>query len=378
MKKGKNTYRLDCRFFGGYKPCRSYKICKGCKDYDKIGKRILIINLDALGDVLKTTALLASIKRKYRNSFITWLTGQGAYPLLLNNPHVDRIYTFDLESSLALMRESFNILFNADKTKQACALTNIIDAKEKLGFGLSRSGAIIPLNKKAKTLYAIGLDDELKFFKNKESNQKLLAGAWGLDYKRDEYVLQLTKQEKDFVFSFRKKNNIKDKDFVIGINTGSSNTYPYKRLTISKQIELIRMLKRRIPKAKIALVGGKEDIERNNNIVKAVGNKIINTPCNMGLRKGVLFIGACDLIVTGDTVALHIAIALKKPVVAWFGISCENEIDLYNRGLKVISRVNCRPCWKRECNKKIKCNETVSLNELVKAVLIIYKKYAKK
>lgn len=54
----------------------------------------------------------------------------------------------------------------------------------------------------------------------------------------------------------------------------------------------------------------------------------------------------CHLIVTGDTLALHLAIALKKLVVTFFGSTCHQEIDLYGRGQKLIADVHCVPCYK--------------------------------
>ena len=373
----KYTYNLGCALFDGYKPCKPYKLCQGCRDEKPLGTRILVVNLDALGDVLKTTTLLAAIKRKYKNSHITWLTGPSAEPLLLNNPYIDRIYTFKLEFILPLLCETFDVLLNADKTKHASALSGMIQAKKKFGFGLYQTGAIVPFNKETAALYNAGLDDEIKFAKNTKSNQQLLAEAWALDYRGDKYVLRLTTEEKRFVEDFKKMNRIDKNTFVIGVNTGSSVTYPYKRLATPLQIALISRIKRLVPQAKIALLGGKEDIERNREIAKKLGKTVINTPCDEGLRRGILYVEACDMVATGDTMALHVAIALKKPVVAWFTISCENEIDLYGRGLKVTSHVDCRPCWKRTCDKKVKCNERLDAKEICEAVLAVYRRYGK-
>ena len=82
-------YRFDCKRFNGYKPCEPYKLCESCLDYDPQGYRVLIVNLDALGDVLMTTALLKAIKEKHPVSTIRWITLPLAVPLLENNPLVD-------------------------------------------------------------------------------------------------------------------------------------------------------------------------------------------------------------------------------------------------------------------------------------------------
>ena len=66
----------SCKNFSGYKPCYPDHNCwkDGCKENIPIGTKILIINFDAMGDVLMTTAQLPSIKRKFPESKIFWVT----------------------------------------------------------------------------------------------------------------------------------------------------------------------------------------------------------------------------------------------------------------------------------------------------------------
>ena len=66
----------SCERFTGYKPCYPDHNCweDGCKDNLPIGTKILIINFDAMGDILMTTAQLPALKRKYPESTIYWVT----------------------------------------------------------------------------------------------------------------------------------------------------------------------------------------------------------------------------------------------------------------------------------------------------------------
>ena len=94
----------SCKRFSGYKPCFTDYDCwtNGCKDNVPIGKKILIINLDAMGDVLMTTAQLPALKKKFPESTIYWVTLKIAAPLLYNNQFIDKVYSFDAESILVL------------------------------------------------------------------------------------------------------------------------------------------------------------------------------------------------------------------------------------------------------------------------------------
>jgi heptosyltransferase-2 len=76
----------------------------------------------------------------------------------------------------------------------------------------------------------------------------------------------------------------------------------------------------------------------------------IPTPTTLGLRAGIILENLADIVVSGDSLGMHIAIALKKHVVAWFGLSCAAEVDLYERGIKIIRDLPCAPCWKKVCD----------------------------
>ena len=73
-----NDTKFDCLHFKGSIPCKPNKIdgsiCSSCSHYQKIEKRILLIKLGALGDVIRTTPLLEKLRFKYHNAHITWLT----------------------------------------------------------------------------------------------------------------------------------------------------------------------------------------------------------------------------------------------------------------------------------------------------------------
>jgi heptosyltransferase-2 len=87
-----------------------------------------------------------------------------------------------------------------------------------------------------------------------------------------------------------------------------------------------------------------------------------------GLRHGASEINRCDVVVSGDSLGMHMAIALEKHVVAWFGVTCPQEIDLYDRGLKILADVGCAPCWKSECDQKLPCRDQVDPEWIADAV----------
>ena len=326
-----------------------------------------------MGDVLMTTAQLPALKRKFPQSTVYWLTLKIAAPLLYNNHFIDEVFEYNAESISVLSQIKFDYVMNVDKSKRAAALLNSINAKRKLGFALNEDGIIIPANEAAFYNYNLGMDDNLKFRVNERTGQDYLAETFELDYKRDEYTFNFTDSEKDFIESYRKSNNIFSDKPIIGFNTGCSNLYPNKKMTIQQHKYLIERLLEK--DYLVLLLGGPEDTERNELIYSSFDGKIINTPTSEGVRRGACYENLADIIVTGDSFGMHLAIALKKFVIAWFGVSCWTEIDLYDRGVKIFQNdLFCSPCWKKQCPYDLECIKMIDLDEILNHIFNYKKK----
>ena len=179
----------DCRYFNGEKPCKFKRPCEGCDEYSPMGKRILILKLAAMGDVLRTTPLLSALKDKYPESHITWVVGTTSYSLLQGSKQIDRLLEFNLNTRMGLLVEEFDLLLSLDKDASAASWAMQVKATEKKGFGLSRYGNIFPLNPESKYAFELGLDNELKFNKNQKTYQEIIFEVVGLQYQGEPYEL---------------------------------------------------------------------------------------------------------------------------------------------------------------------------------------------
>jgi heptosyltransferase-2 len=357
----------ECRHFNGYKPCGKSEICDLlCPHLSVPTVRILLIHLEALGAVMRSTALLPAIRRKYPGSHITWVTQKPAHHLLAENPLIDRVLTTDAEDLLKLSVLEFDIALMIDKGQKSAGVLKLTQADVVYGFSVDpRSGAVLPATHAARELWEIGLSDRKKFVENSKTETQLAHEALELGpWVRDDYVLRLSESEKREAH-LRRQSWAANGEIVIGLNTGCSGVIPYKKLTIEKHRELIVLLSA-TPGVRVVLLGGKEDAERNERI--AFGLPVIQSPTGAGLRDGIVSVSACDIVLTGDSLGMHLAIALGKWTVAWFGPTCSHEIDLYDRGVQVLSAASCGPCWKRSCSRSTMCYDLVSIDDLVRGI----------
>ena len=178
-------------------------------------------------------------------------------------------------------------------------------------------------------------------------------------------LFNFTTEELRFIEDFKRDNRLRDTDKIIGFNTGCSDLYPNKKMSVGQHIFLInKLLAKR--KYKIMLLGGPEDTERNKEIAAYFRGRIINSPTNEGVRKGACYESIPQVVITGDSFGMHLAIALKKYVIAWFGVSCWSEIDLYDRGVKIYQEdLFCSPCWKKQCPYDLECIKNLDLSRMI-------------
>lgn len=111
--------KFDCIHFRGSIPCKPNKtngsICTNCSHYQAIQKRILIIKLGALGDVIRTTPLLEKLRASYSGAHITWLT---LSPSILPKQSIDELLSLNEVSLFNLQHTTFDIVINLIKTRK--------------------------------------------------------------------------------------------------------------------------------------------------------------------------------------------------------------------------------------------------------------------
>lgn len=339
--------RADCAHFKGETPCVFKRLCDGCPYVRPFGRKVLLIKRAAMGDVLRTTALLPGLKRKYPDCSVFWAVDEESVDLLRNNPLVDRIIPFTAEHLLQLDVERFDVLICLDKDRGATALAAKVAAARKFGFGMNEHGNLEIFNPAAEYSLRLGIDDDLKFRRNTKTYQEIIAEAAEVGYRDDPYILTLTDDDRRDADEFFRRRP-RGKRPRIGLNTGAGTKFETKQWPVAHYGKLIRMLVREL-KADVYLLGGGRERALNKSLEKAAPAHVHNTGNDYSLRRFAGFVEALDLVVSSDTLGMHIAIALGKPVIALFGPTCPQEITVYGRGAKLFAGVACSPCYKSSC-----------------------------
>lgn len=342
----------DCRFFKGDIPCSFHKKfgvkCEDCDYFDKMEEKILIIKLGAAGDVIRTTPLLRKIKENFPRSEISWLT---YFPELVPSS-VDNILDFNLKNVLWLLSQRFDLIINLDKDKEACSLTNLIDSKIKKGFKIDK-GKCIPCDDKAYHKWETGIWDDLSR-KNKKSYPEEIFEICGFVFKKEEYILEVKGLNKWPDFSHP----------LIGLNTGSGDRWKTREWSTENWIELARRLNKE--NYGVVILGGQKEHKKNIEIAKKSGAEYLG---HFNLEIFIDLVNQCDLIITTVTMALHVAIGLKKNIVLFNNIFNKHEFEMYGLGKILEPDVPCLDCYKSSCSRNFDgkgCMDLITVYDVLK------------
>lgn len=375
------TIKYNCRFFKGSVPCQYHKeqglACDNCASYKAKTKKILIIKLFAIGDVLRTTFILELLKKEFKDSYIVWLTSRDAAQLLINNEFIDEILVYNPDTFCRLSVERFDIVFNPSNDKESSILASISKADKKLGFIYHKDGYIKPLCKMARYYLEMGTNDRIKKA-NKLTYQEIISGMFNTNFSLSfKPIFRLTDEDKAFSQRFKRNNNFSGR-LLIGLNTGAGRRWQLKKLSIAKTIELAKSINKEL-NAKVILFGGPEEQQRNREILDGAGDILIDSGCNNSLREYASIIDLVDVMVSSDTLGLHLAVALNKYVVAIFGPTSYSEVELYGEGEKIYSKgMDCLGCYKNNCFLKPNCMDEIDINEVLTAIKKIRNKHVQK
>jgi len=338
-----------------------------------VSERVLIIKLDALGDVLRTTCILPALRKKYPRAQVTWITMPEAAPLLGNNPYIDRVVAYGPDANAMLSVEYYDLVLCLDAALRSATLGSLAKSRYKKGFGLDKSGAVFPFNQEAEEWFLMGLFDDLKK-KNTRTYQEIIMDICGFSGMDQEIVLYLTEEEKLFAREFARSVELPDERLrarngvrVVGVNTGSGSRWPMKQWPVGHCVDFINECLK-YGNRRVLLFGGREETERNKKILESVGGQLIDTGCGNSLREFAALIGLCDVLVASDTLGIHVALALGKKVVGLFGPTSAAEIDVYGRGVKIVSDVRCACCYLRKCTRSPSCMDRISPASVLRAV----------
>jgi ADP-heptose:LPS heptosyltransferase len=349
--KTSRVVHADCRYYRGSMPCRPHKatgqLCEDCPHYSPLSERILIVKLGAMGDVLRTAALLPDIVARHDHPHVTWLTRAESVELLADNPLLQRVVTTNESGSLG--GAQFDAVYALDSAPEALAFAYSVRTEAYYGFVAGKFGTctgVAPGGDPA--LYEMGLWDDFKRA-NRRSYLELLGASAGLQYGGHRPHVPLDPAElrraKECARSLPRP--------LIGINTDAGDRWERKNWNPEHVAAFAQLAL--ADGCGVMLFGGSPVHDRNVSLAASLGSGALAFESAGNVRRLIAGIDQCDALLTGDTLAMHIGWALDVPMTALFGPTSLYEIDLGAGAKMAAEELPCLACYLKTCSVDPHC-----------------------
>lgn len=323
--------------------------------------KLLVVKLGAIGDVLRTTSLLPGLKEKYGPSRIEWLTAEVSRELLDGNPFINKVFSWEERDQA----EEYDLVIGLEDEKDVCRFIAGVKSEKVIGAYLDHGKVVYTpsawFDMSIISKYGIEQANALKRT-NRKTYQQHMADL--LEIKVSPYVFKLTPDEIEYGRKIVRDLGIGKNETVVGINTGAGKRWPQKSWGVEQTVDLIKKIKDELGLASLILGGGDER-ERNQTIAAATGMPDAGVH---SLRGFASVINQCRALVASDSLALHFGIALGKRLVIFFGPTSAAEIELYGLGEKLTPEMECVVCYKKGCDVRPNCMDSLSVDEVFAAV----------
>jgi len=304
------------------------------KQVNQAMKRILVVNVNWLGDVVFSTPFLRALRNANPDAYIACLLMPRCREVLEGNPAVDDLIVYDEEEvhrGLAakwqlvrsVHRQSFDEAYLLHRSLTKALMVALAGVPRRIGHPTKRRGCLL-------TDWAEGRYDQchrVEYFLE-------LARAVDAPVPELAYECYVTQQDREWADAWLVDRRVGAEDQVVALNPGG-NWLP-KRWPPDRYIELGRRLDRQ--GVRVVVTGGAADGQLASAIVDGIGGQSSSVAGRATLKQTAALFGRSHVVVANDSGPMHIAVAMRTKVVALFGPTSPRLTGPYGRGTYTVLR----------------------------------------
>lgn len=324
------------------------------KVYEELlrSQRILVIKISSVGDVILITGTLAALRQKFSKARISVMVGEASRKILQRCPYIDELIVVDFKGrdrglgrlwqlGRKLQNLKFDTVIDLQNNSRSHILAFLSFPKESHGFYRGRFGFLLshPVKNANPDLPPV-------------EHQYQILNRLGMTYSHNQ-TLELWPTTKDIekATGLLESEWVSEKTNIVGINIAASEKWKSKNWPVEYIGRLCDILAAK--NIRVLITG----IEKDRELVKQL--------CSLTKTKPAVLIGKTDLMelavviknckafITPDSAPLHIAAAMKVPVIALFGPTASaRHMPPAKNAFIFEKKPACAPCYSPLCKIK--------------------------
>ncbi|MDD2688674.1 MAG: lipopolysaccharide heptosyltransferase II [Candidatus Omnitrophica bacterium] len=351
-------------------------------------ERFLIINPFGIGDVLFATPVIENIKFAYPDSFIGYWCNERVEDIIANNPHINKIFALSRGDIKKIYRKSWlqgfagsiSLYFRLKKERFDVSLDYSLDHRYSLTAKFAGVKRRIGFNYRNRGRFLTNKID-LTGYSDKHVVEYYLDLLRLINITPKKFALQLKASdgEKAAARKILAGCGVNDGDLLIGIAPGAGASWGIdaslkhwpRRHFAGLADKLIESYG-----AKILILGDTSERLIAQEITRGMRNKAVDLAGKTKLSELIAIIDNLEVLIANDGGPLHMAAALNKKTVSFFGPVDPKVYGPYpsNEKRHIVLRRNleCSPCYRdfrlNKCIENRDCLEKIDIEQALEAV----------
>jgi heptosyltransferase-2 len=333
-------------------------------------KRILIAQTAFLGDVILTTPLIKAARALFPDSPISFLLIPQTRRVLDNNPHVNDVLVYDKRGRRGvggflgvvseLRKREFDLALVPHRSFRSALLASLAGIPIRIGFDTS-AGALL-LNRK------------VHYRSDVHEVERNLSLVYEFNPANRDFAPEMFPSPDDLsnVRKMLAESGIEEQDKIVAVAPGS--VWATKRWLPERFAQVCDLLMSQAG-VKVVLIGSADDLALCRQIASLMKEKPVILAGRADVLQSAAAVSLCTVVISGDSAPVHMASAMRKPVVVIFGSTVpEFGFGPYGVDQVIVQRkLDCRPCGihgKKKCPREhFKCMKEISADEVFRAAL---------
>ena len=340
-------------------------------------KRILLIKPSSPGDIIHALPVLHGLRRRYPKAHLAWLIATPFVNLIEADPCLNEVVPFDrkrfgrLGRSLrvtrdfasfigALKRRRFDLVIDLQGLFRSGFLARACGAPARVGFAAAREMAWIFYTHKIPPT-----DPDM----HAADKNYAVAGMLGFADVPMDFTVTVTDEDRKQASALLKENGfLPGQRYAVLV---PATRWETKCWAAERYGRLARLIRERHYLDSI-LVGGNDDVAAGEVAIAASEGTAKNLCGRTTLRQLAALIDRAAVVVTADSTPMHLAAAMKSPLVALFGPTNPRRTGPHGRSADVLQiSLDCSPCYLRklsQCKHAHACMERMTVDIVAAAV----------
>ncbi len=322
-------------------------------------KRILVVLHGSIGDVTRALPLAAMLRKKFPHAFLAWSIEPACLPLVQRNRAIDEVILCDrahwwkgAREFLARVRAGkFDLVLDLQRHFKSGVISRWSGARQRIGFNRRDSKEFNWLFNNYQ-LPAYG--DEIA----KLEHYLKFADYLGIERSPLDWNFNLTAEEEALVDRHLGKKGRAFAVLFVGTRWESKQWFPDQIAQCSEQLQREHDLD-------VVLLGGGNEQVLAREACAATRVSLINLVGRTSLREAIGLIQRARLALGPDTGLMHIAAAVRTPVISLWGATSPQRTGPYGFfDLVIQGTAPCVPCYRRRCSIGRVCLRSITAAQI--------------